>query len=71
MAIVGSHLALDRAPCIPEIPIGPSLARLPLINWALDTIQWAAVAYLIWPKSPTRSTPPRSDEIQLRPPLPS
>lgn len=64
MAIVGSHLALDRAPCIPEIPIGPSLAKLPLINWALDTIQWAAIAYLIWPKPPrdtvrqTRSVAP-------------
>ena len=50
MAIIGSHIVLDRAPYIPEIQVGPSLAKLPLINWALDTIQWAAVAYLIWPK---------------------
>lgn len=51
MAIVGSHLVLDRAPCIPDLSVGPSLAKLPLVNWVLDAIQWGAVAWLIWPKA--------------------
>lgn len=50
MAVVGSHVALDKAPYIPAIRIGPSLAQMPLINWALDALQWGVVAYLIWPK---------------------
>lgn len=56
VAVVGSHLVLDKVPCIPEIPFGPSVVKLPLINWVLDAIQWGAIAYLIWPK--TSDTPP-------------
>ena len=50
MAIVSSHLVLDKIPYLPEVPIGPSAGGLRLINWALDAIEWAAIAWLIWPK---------------------
>ena len=51
VAIVGSHLVLDKIPYLPEVPIGPSAAGLRLVNWLLDAIQWGAVAWLIWPRS--------------------
>jgi membrane-bound metal-dependent hydrolase YbcI (DUF457 family) len=49
-AILGSHVVLDRVPYLPDVPVGPSLAGLPLVNWVLDAIEWGAVAWLIWPK---------------------
>lgn len=48
--IVGSHVALDQVPYLPDVPVGPSVAGLPLVNWVLDAIEWGAVAWLIWPK---------------------
>ncbi len=50
-AVVGSHVILDHSPYVPKIPIGPKLLGMPLINWAIDSAQWAVVAYLIWPKA--------------------
>ena len=46
IAIVSSHLVLDKIPYLPEVPIGPSVAGLRLVNWLLDAIQWGAVAWL-------------------------
>jgi membrane-bound metal-dependent hydrolase YbcI (DUF457 family) len=51
VAIVGSHLVLDKVPYLPEVPVGPSVAGLRLVNWALDAIEWGAIAWVIWPKS--------------------
>ena len=48
--VVGSHLALDAPPYLPEIPIGPRFFDVTIPNWILDTLLWAAVAYAIWPK---------------------
>ena len=50
-AVVGSHVILDHSPYVPKIPLGPKLLGMPLINWAIDSVQWAVVAYLIWPKA--------------------
>ncbi len=48
-AVVGSHVALDRVPYV-EVPVGPKLAGTPLGTWAFDAVQWASVAWLIWPR---------------------
>jgi len=53
MAVVSSHLVLDKIPYLPEVPIGPSAGGLRLVNWALDAIEWAALARLIWPRTKT------------------
>jgi hypothetical protein len=50
-AVVGSHLVLDHVPYFPEINIGPKLYGMSLINWAIDSLTWAAVAYVLWPRS--------------------
>jgi len=49
-AVVGSHVALDRAPFVPDIPFGPKLLDLPVANWVVDAILWGAVAWAIWPR---------------------
>jgi membrane-bound metal-dependent hydrolase YbcI (DUF457 family) len=51
--VVGSHIVLDRMPYFPMLPIGPKLLGMPLINWLIDTAQWGAIAYLIWPRDET------------------
>jgi membrane-bound metal-dependent hydrolase YbcI (DUF457 family) len=50
VAIVGSHLVLDKFPYLPEVPVGPSVAGLRLGSWALDAIEWGVIAWAIWPK---------------------
>jgi membrane-bound metal-dependent hydrolase YbcI (DUF457 family) len=59
-AIVGSHLVLDAIPYLPEVPIGPSTGGLRWVNWALDALQWGAVAWLIWPKDGETAEPQRA-----------
>jgi membrane-bound metal-dependent hydrolase YbcI (DUF457 family) len=49
-AIVGSHLALDAVPYVPDARLGPVVIGLPLVNWAIDALQWGAVAWLLWPR---------------------
>lgn len=49
-AVVGSHLALDRVPYVPDVRIGPMVVGLPLVNWVIDAVQWGAVAWLLWPR---------------------
>ena len=54
-AVVGSHLVLDRVPYFPKINIGPKLYGMSLINWAIDSLTWAAVAFALWPRAHTDS----------------
>lgn len=49
-AVVGSHLVLDRVPYFPRFSFGPKMYGMALINWAIDSLTWAAVAYLLWPR---------------------
>jgi hypothetical protein len=49
--VVGSHLVLDRVPYFPQFDIGPKLYDMSLLNWAIDSLTWAAVAYLLWPRT--------------------
>jgi hypothetical protein len=30
--------------------LGPVVIGLPLVNWAIDALQWGAVAWLLWPR---------------------
>jgi hypothetical protein len=55
-AIVGTHLVLDRIPYFPKLKFGPRYFGLPLVNWFIDTAEWAVVAYLIWPRQPQPSS---------------
>lgn len=50
-AVVGSHLVLDRVPYFPQFDFGPKLYDMSLLNWAIDSLTWAAVAYLLWPRT--------------------
>jgi hypothetical protein len=56
-AVVGSHLVLDQVPYFPETNIGPKIYGISLINWAIDSLTWAAVAYLLWPRQPADAPP--------------
>ena len=49
-AVVGSHLVLDRLPYVPDAKFGPVVIGLPLVNWAIDAVQWGAIAWLLWPR---------------------
>ncbi len=49
-AIVGSHLILDKIPYLPDVPVGPAVGGLRLVNWVFDAIEWGVVAWAIWPK---------------------
>lgn len=51
--VVGSHILLDAVPYFPDIKIGPRIFDVSIPNWIIDTMTWAAVAYLIWPRDRT------------------
>lgn len=50
-AVVGSHLLLDRLPYVPDAKFGPVVIGLPLVNWAIDALQWGVIAWLLWPRT--------------------
>lgn len=55
-AVVGSHVLVDKVP-MPEIKLGPSIAGMTLANWIVDSVQWAAVAWLLWPRQRPKTVP--------------
>ena len=59
VAVVGSHLVLDRVPYPPYLA-GPKLLGVPLANWVIDAVVWGAVAYAIWPRNPEQVSLPEA-----------
>ena len=64
VAVVGSHLLLDRIPYVPDVKFGPVVMGLPLINWAIDALQWGAVAWLLWPRERHAPVPAPVDRAE-------
>lgn len=56
-AVVGSHVLLDRLPYVPETRVGPMVFDLSLLNWVIDSIQWALAARLVWPGPEAAAAP--------------
>jgi membrane-bound metal-dependent hydrolase YbcI (DUF457 family) len=62
--LVGSHVALDRAP-VPYLPTPPdgmdskTYRRNNIANWCIDAVLYGAIAWRIWPRRRDTSAHPR------------